>query len=212
MGFPEQAKLARKKAGLSQQEVAKLLGVQQTYISMIERGERSLKTNPGYVAQLEKAYGLKPGDLARFLPEDHTAQKLIVNTIDCLGVVAAGPEFTSPDECVPEQIILHKRYPKDAFALKVSGHSVSKFGVLDGDLIIVKPTKDPVDGTMIVIRQNGGYTLKGFVDGVVLAYSELTGPKMFELEEGAEIIGVLLETCGPRFVQAPKKMRKKRIN
>jgi transcriptional regulator with XRE-family HTH domain len=61
---------ARRKAGLTQSELASLIGKDQKFISLIERGQRRVDVLEFYV--LAKAMGLEPlkmyGDLVRRLP------------------------------------------------------------------------------------------------------------------------------------------------
>lgn len=52
---------ARKKSGRSQTDVAKELGVSQAYVSMVERGERSLPRRRS--AKAVRVYGLSPTSL-----------------------------------------------------------------------------------------------------------------------------------------------------
>lgn len=69
MGSQEQIgkdlRKARKKAGLTQVQVAEKVGISSTYYSMIERGE---KENPGskIVAKIGKLLKLKSSDLFHF--------------------------------------------------------------------------------------------------------------------------------------------------
>ena len=61
---------ARRKAGLTQTELASLIGKDQKFISLIERGQRRVDVLEFYV--IAKAMGLEPvrlyGDLVRKLP------------------------------------------------------------------------------------------------------------------------------------------------
>jgi len=87
--------------------------------------------------------------------------------------------------------------------LRVRGNSVSHFGVHDGDVVVIRPASEPEEGKLIVVRQGGGHTLKGYRNGRLMAYQERAKPREVELEDGAVIIGVLLETIGPRGVESP---------
>lgn len=55
----------------------------------------------------------------------------------------------------------------DCFVLRVEGDSMSDSGILDGDLVIVKPAQTARNGQIVVALVNNGATLKEFrrIDG-----------------------------------------------
>src|SRR6516162_7358710 len=55
---------ARKKAGLNQQRAARALGVSQSYLSMLENGQRALA--PGLARRMVQVYKLSPASLPPF--------------------------------------------------------------------------------------------------------------------------------------------------
>ena len=58
-------KEARKKAGLSQQQLADFCGLSRSYISFVERGERGLSVTALY--QVGKAVGVDGSELFRLI-------------------------------------------------------------------------------------------------------------------------------------------------
>jgi repressor LexA len=77
-----------------------------------------------------------------------------------LGVVAAGSPIESlPDPepvAVPPDLVGNGR----RFVLKVRGDSMIDDGIYDGDLVIVRATRDAADGDMVVALVDGEVTLK----------------------------------------------------
>jgi transcriptional regulator with XRE-family HTH domain len=60
----------REKAGLSQEALAHLAGLDRTFVGQVERGERNVSIDN--MAKLAKALGLELSDLTR---TDHVARK-----------------------------------------------------------------------------------------------------------------------------------------
>ncbi len=77
-----------------------------------------------------------------------------------LGVVAAGSPIESlPDPepvAVPPDLVGNGR----RFVLKVRGDSMIDDGIYDGDLVIVRATREAADGDMVVALVDGEVTLK----------------------------------------------------
>jgi SOS-response transcriptional repressor LexA len=188
---------ARAAAKLSQLQASEASSVPRTMISQFEIGAKT--PTLATLIKLAGAYGVDP---INFTP---------VSEVPLLGAIAAGPfPVTSQEADEVEYLNFSKRYPANAFALRVQGHSVTRFGVWHDDVIVVRPASEPEEGALIVIRQEGSHTLKGYTDGLVVSYSDDAPPRIVQLDDDAEIIGVLIDTIGPRFVSPPKKMKKKR--
>jgi repressor LexA len=206
----EELKKLRKDRGLTQQALADMCDVRQSYIGNLEAGRNSFRTASPFAALLSKALDVPLSHWSAFTSDGHIAATA---EVPLLGAVAAGPVAVDSSNDVAtevEMLNFSKRYPANAFALRVRGHSVSQFGVMDDDLIVIRPASEPVEGALIVVRQDGSHTLKGYSDGLVISYADDAPPRVFQLLDGAEIVGILIDTIGPRFVTPPKKMRKKR--
>tara|TARA_Y100001968_G_scaffold128130_1_gene116980 strand:- start:377 stop:799 length:423 start_codon:yes stop_codon:yes gene_type:complete len=56
-----------------------------------------------------------------------------------------------------EELIQH---PTSTFFLRVSGHSMTKSGIYDGDLLIVDRSIDPHPGRIVIAILDGSFTVK----------------------------------------------------
>lgn len=121
--------------------------------------------------------------------------------IEQRGAVAAGPYAHLEYE--PKIITVAKKYPKSFFALKVSGKSCTNFGICDGDVVIVKPAKEPQEGRFLVVQTEEGYTLKGYRNGHLWRWPENGSLEPIPDADGATACGMVVELMGERMF-APK--------
>jgi repressor LexA len=87
-------------------------------------------------------------------------------SVPLLGRVPAG----NPALAVEERIgtlqvslsLLSRPYPRadDIFALQATGESMIGAGILDGDFLVVKQTKEPASDSIVVARVDGDVTVK----------------------------------------------------
>jgi SOS-response transcriptional repressor LexA len=175
--------------------------------------------------ELGEAVGMQPPDMSRLLKASRgvawstslqtltrIAAALEVPLADLisereplltLGTVAAGP-FDAPEVFRPPVVFTQKRYPAGCFALMVKGRSCSRFGVRDGDTVVVQPATEPQEGKLIVVRSAEGHTLKRFSRGKLWQYRPEDGdPVEVTLTESTGIAGVVLDVIqGERGGQA----------
>lgn len=84
--------------------------------------------------------------------------------IPVVGRVAAGAPILA-EENLDGSILIDSSLIKRAehsFALKVSGDSMINAGIFDGDLVIVSPQNEAVNGDIVVAMMNGEVTVKTF--------------------------------------------------
>jgi len=80
--------------------------------------------------------------------------------IPLVGHVAAGAPILA-EQNIEDHVMLSGEFAQDGwFALRVRGDSMLNAGILDGDLVIVKPQQDAVDGTIIVALVDDEATVK----------------------------------------------------
>src|SRR5438105_4811008 len=73
-----------------------------------------------------------------------------VVSVPVVGNVAAGQPILA-EQNIEDRLLLSPELAQDGwFALRVRGDSMINVGILDGDLVIVKPGQDAPDGTIIV--------------------------------------------------------------
>ncbi len=84
-------------------------------------------------------------------------------SIPVLGRVRAGKPIIVLEE-IETYITVDKNLfkNKEAFALKVTGDSMIEAGIFKGDLVIVKPEKEPVKGSITVVLIDDEVTIKRF--------------------------------------------------
>jgi DNA polymerase V len=109
--------------------------------------------------------------------------------------------FPSPaDDWLEGEIDLNRHlieHPAATFLMRVSGHSMSGAGILDGDLVVVDRSLEPRPGHVVVAVCHGELTLKRLrqrKDGrMVLAAEHPNYPEMVIGEEQpAEVWGVVV--------------------
>jgi len=88
-----------------------------------------------------------------------------VLTLPLIGRVAAGTPVLA-EQNVEDHITVGRELAGDdgAYALKVHGDSMIDAGILDGDLVVVRPRRDaPPNGTIVVARIENEVTGEGEV-------------------------------------------------
>ena len=160
-------KIAREKRGMTQREVAQLLGYQPLAISRWERGERSPSIS--VLSKLANLLNINiqwllTGEGEMELPENWPPPgALPVTQVPVYGHVPAGfPETIEATEKPITYIIVPKDWaPPGTIALIVQGNSMEPT-LHDGEYILVQPYHtSPKDGDIVVVAQFGGdYTVK----------------------------------------------------
>ena len=80
--------------------------------------------------------------------------------IPLLGQVAAGVPILA-EQNVEDVILMSPQFAQEGwFALRVRGDSMVDAGILDGDLVIVRPQPDAPDGSIVVALIEGEATVK----------------------------------------------------
>ncbi len=84
-------------------------------------------------------------------------------SIPVLGTIRAGKPIIALEE-IESHITIDKTIfkNKDAFALRVKGDSMIESGIFEGDLVIVKPEKEPLNGSITVVLIDNETTIKKF--------------------------------------------------
>jgi repressor LexA len=77
------------------------------------------------------------------------------------GSIAAGLPIEAVEDTTESRVFPAEMVPEDAFALRVKGDSMIDDHICDGDLVIVRPQDEVVDGEIAVaLLEDGSATLK----------------------------------------------------
>lgn len=146
----------RKRAGMTQQQLADILGVTQQTIWYYENGRRDIKS--GMLIEMSKAIGctvadlLGVSDIDGIVPnQEHSAHRLPV-----LGRIVAG----DPSEAIGQTDEWHVtrdelwRGHESAFWLVVSGNSMNRL-FPEGALVLIDPKLEIRDGDVGAVFVNG---------------------------------------------------------
>jgi repressor LexA len=80
--------------------------------------------------------------------------------VPLVGHVAAGTPILA-EQNIEDHVMLSPEFAEEGwFALRVRGDSMINAGILDGDMVIVKPQQDAPDGTIIVALVEDEATVK----------------------------------------------------
>lgn len=106
--------------------------------------------------------------------------------------------FQAPAEDAGREMLTVDQYlikhPNNTFALKVSGNSMEKAGIMPEDLLLVEKRSDARPGQIVVAHLPSGFTVKRLVreDGQLFLKAESGQEYQIRLEEGTEIWGVVI--------------------
>ena len=135
--------------------------------SVREIGERvglsSSSTVQSHLKTLERRGLIKRDPTKpRALVRDHAPAPEVV-TLPVIGKVAAGVPITAVEN-VEDEFALPASFVRDgaSFMLRVQGDSMIEAGILDGDLIVVRPQQTAENGEIVVAMLDDEVTVKTF--------------------------------------------------
>jgi repressor LexA len=80
--------------------------------------------------------------------------------VPVIGHVAAGAPILA-EQNIEDHVVLSPQFAREGwFALRVRGDSMLNAGILDGDLVLVKPQQDAPDGSIVVALVGDEATVK----------------------------------------------------
>jgi repressor LexA len=191
----ERIKIARNKAGLTQEGLAKKVGITYPTLNKYERNHRI--PNSQILGRIAKELHCNPGWLLTgegdMLGEPSALNTIPVSNIPVLGRVPSG----FPDR-VSEEIIEYISLPKipsGAYALIVKGNSMGP-NIKDGDYAIFIPNSNIENGDIVVaIDEWGESMLKRYrtKDDEVLLVSDNPEYPTHRLTEKNKIVGKVID-------------------
>lgn len=145
--FPATLRRLRNAAGYTQEELARLIGMQKSTVSMYEQGNRE----PDYetLEAIADVLNVPIGSLIS------SADKSSVTNIPVLGRVAAGIPIAAIQEVVDyEEITLDMARHGEHFGLMIRGDSMEP-RIVDGDVVIVRKQHYVDSGDIAIVLVNG---------------------------------------------------------
>ena len=106
--------------------------------------------------------------------------------------------FQAPAEDAGREMLTVDQYliknPNNTFALKVSGNSMEKAGIMPNDLLLVEKRSDANPGQIVVAHLPSGFTVKRLIEETGQKYlkAESSQEYQIQLEEGTEIWGIVI--------------------
>jgi repressor LexA len=86
-------------------------------------------------------------------------------SIPVIGSVAAGAPILA-EQNIEDHVLLSPDMAQEGFfLLRVRGESMINAGILDGDLVLVRPQQEAPNGTIVVALVDGDATVKRFERG-----------------------------------------------
>lgn len=156
----ERIRRRRKELGLRQNELATAAGVNQGYVSQIERGQA--KPRPRTIDALAIALDIPQGVLIGAGEEHDTPQPLETRQLPLLGSIPAGPPAESQEQLEMYPVLRHQWSP-DYYCLRLAYDSMEPT-LKPGDIVLVhyRPDVQPehVQGRICACLMDGQPTLK----------------------------------------------------
>jgi repressor LexA len=112
--------------------------------------------------------------------------------VPVVGNVAAGAPILA-EQNIEDTLVLSSDVVQEGwFLLKVRGDSMINAGILDGDLVLVKPQREAPDGTIVVARMEDEATCKRLRrdNGKILLEAENPAYEPISTDD-AELVGVV---------------------
>ena len=195
----ENLRAARKAKGMTQTEVAKIIGLTQSAYSDWERGETKIDSQ-----SLKKLAALFETSVDYLLGDTPSGRRGV--PIPVLGDVAAGIPIEAVEDIVDyEEIDAAMAATGDFFGLRIKGASMEP-RIREGDVVIVRKQEDADTGDTAVVLVNGDSAtvkrIKKEPDGGIwlLPNNPAYDPQHFSPAEVAEtpvrIIGRVVELRG----------------
>jgi len=153
-------------------------------------GYKNRATVQEHLAALEKKGFIKKNPrLARAI--EITLENKFFIPRPIIGEVAAGnPLIIYPDAIDMVDLPGFARMPKDSFLLKVKGDSLKDAYIFSGDIVIVNPNKDPLNGQIVIAILDDAATIKRF-------YKTSKGIELHP--ENPEYNPIIIKKENPRF-------------
>lgn len=218
MTFGEKIKELRLAKELTQEELAAMVGITQGFLGQIERGGRK-GHDADLVNKLAAALSVPLDTFATLISPGVTVPPPPAQEHRCqlVGTIAAGPDDVPVVYDEPEWIAFDGPLPNGTFALRVTGHSCTRWGICDGDVVPVAPTTTPMENGFHALRSAGGdHTLKAYARGKWWQFRPGDAePVEYHFTDSTRLFGLVVDkrygkrVFSPTATEPVKKPRKK---
>ena len=194
MDFSTRLKELRVSKELSQDDLAKTLGLAKSSISMYEKGKRKpsfevLESLADFF-NVDMDYLLGKTDKTTFIPLSHGAS---LKKVPMLGYAAAGKPLENLNQAV-FYVDIENKYDVD-FCITVSGDSMIGANIFDGDIIFIKKASEVANGRIACVQiDREKVCLKRFYkngDMVTLVSENPRYPPMVFTKDNCESLEIL---------------------
>lgn len=194
MDFSTRLKELRVSKDLSQDDLAKTLGLAKSSISMYEKGKRKpsfevLESLADFF-NVDMDYLLGKTDKTTFIPLSHGAS---LKKVPMLGYAAAGKPLENLNQAV-FYVDIENKYDVD-FCITVSGDSMIGANIFDGDIIFIKKASEVANGRIACVQiDREKVCLKRFYkngDMVTLVSENPRYPPMVFTKDNCESLQIL---------------------
>jgi len=173
--FSERLRKAREAKGWTRRELARVSGVSDSYLTLLEHDKRkkpsysiAKKISDAFDKPVGELFGDEdeikpPPDIEKMLRDLGSAlQGAVLVKIPLCGIVPGGEPLTPLDSpleyvLVPQSLIKGTRRP---FAVKLSGESLEGYGVHSGDIMVIDPDAEVLDGKIYIVLIGSETTAK----------------------------------------------------
>lgn len=172
--------------GVTQRELGKISGMSEADVSKLLRASKP---------DGDADYNFATATISKLAAAlNTTVDALTGHPTLLLGTIAAGPNDSPIAYDEPEIVTFDFPIPKDGYALRVCGHSCSRWGICHDDVIAIRPQIEPQEGVFCVLRSSGGsHTLKAYSRGKWWQFRPTDAePVEYEFDAATNMFGVVI--------------------
>ena len=164
--FGEILKELRKREGLTQEQLAKILGVSKSTVGMYEQSQRRPHSDE-LLMRIAGYFGVTIDYLKGYSPDGVSydfdklgIRKVVVKRLPMLGKIACGKPVMCEQEY--ETLIDVSDEINADFCVTAQGDSMINVGIFDGDYVFVRQTNTASNGDTVVALLEDSATIKTF--------------------------------------------------
>jgi len=153
-GYPPTLREIGKKFGISS-----TFGVKRHLDALVKKGYLNIESNASRGISFQRNNVTELNNVSSLFKKDES-----FNKIPIVGRVAAGSPVLAIEN-IEGDVVIDPSFMKkseDSFALRIKGDSMINAGIFEGDLVIVSPVKNAINGDIVVAMINDEATVKTY--------------------------------------------------